>query len=162
MIDDPMEIEDGFMCLLKEFSKNAQAIPVSSASMTKRIFLNIFITSQNIKFKICISCYSNIIRIKIIKIQVINRKQQVTIFRLRTGHCRLLGHLYRLEVSHSDECPCGTSTQTPEHVLQSCPLFNDARNETWNEEVDLNEKLWGPIESLRKTTDFITKTGLDI
>ena len=61
-------------------------------------------------------------------------------------------------MSGLDECPCGTSTQTPEHVLQSRPLFNNARKETWNEEVDLNEKLWGTIESLRKTTDFITKT----
>ena len=95
-------------------------------------------------------------------IDLLNRKQQVTIFRLRTGHCRLLGHLYRLQISHSDECPCGTSSQTPEHILQSCPIFNSQRNEIWNEEVDLNEKLWGTVESLRKTTDFIANTGLDI
>ena len=95
-------------------------------------------------------------------IDLLNRKQQVMLFRLRTGHCRLLGHLYRLQVAHSDECPCGTSSQTPEHILQSCPLYNNSRKETWNEAVDLNEKLWGTVESLRKTTDFITKTGLDI
>ena len=33
---------------------------------------------------------------------------------LRTGHFRLSSHLQRLRISHTDECPCGTSvTQNP-------------------------------------------------
>ena len=46
---------------------------------------------------------------------------------MRTGHCKFLSHLHRLEISDSDECPCATRPQTPYHILQSCPIF-DARH----------------------------------
>ena len=35
----------------------------------------------------------------------LDRVAQVTVFRLRTGHCQLLSHLHRLKISHLDECP---------------------------------------------------------
>ena len=92
----------------------------------------------------------------------LNRKQQVTIFRLRTGHTRLLAHLYKLKITYTDECQCGTASQTPEHVLQNCPLFAELRQATWPEGMDFEEKLWGPAETLRLTTDFITATRLDV
>ena len=46
-------------------------------------------------------------------IHQLDRAAQVTIFRLRTGHCQLLSHLHRLKISHSDECPCSTGPQPP-------------------------------------------------
>ena len=95
-------------------------------------------------------------------IDLLKRKEQVTIFRLRTGHCRLLAHLNRLHISHTDECPCGTSPQTPEHVLQTCPLLDNLRQAIWTEGVDLQEKLWGSAKSLRQTAEFITAAKLDI
>ena len=95
-------------------------------------------------------------------ITCLNRKQQVIIFRLRTGHCRLLSHLYKLKISHTDECPCGTGTQTPEHILQMCPTYDHLRSQFWPERVDLREKLWGPAGCLRQTADFITATTLDV
>ena len=64
-------------------------------------------------------------------IRQLDRAAQVTIFRLRTGHCQLLSHLHRLKIPHSDECPCGTGPQTPNHILQSCPTFDDLRRQTW-------------------------------
>ncbi|XP_041350975.1 uncharacterized protein LOC121369959 [Gigantopelta aegis] len=70
----------------------------------------------------------------------LNRSQQVTIFRLRTGHCQLLSHFFRLKISHTDECPCGTGPQTPAHILQSCPTFDTLRQQMWP-----REKLWGPV-----------------
>ena len=48
----------------------------------------------------------------------LDRAAQVTIFRLRTGHYQL-SHLHRLKISHSDECPCGTGPQTPNHTFCS-------------------------------------------
>ena len=39
----------------------------------------------------------------------LNRCDQVTIFRLRTGHCQLTSHLYKLKLCVTNECPCGTS-----------------------------------------------------
>ena len=47
----------------------------------------------------------------------LSRHHQTIIFRLRTGHCRLLSHMYKLGLSHTPECPCGTELQNPEHVL---------------------------------------------
>ena len=46
-------------------------------------------------------------------IEKLNRHAQVTIFRLRTDHCRLLSRMHRIKISHTDECPCGTGPQTP-------------------------------------------------
>ena len=85
-----------------------------------------------------------------------------TIFRLRTGHCQLLSHLHRLKISHSDECPCGTGPQTPNHILQSCPTFDDLRRQTWPSPVEAHMKLWGLAETLRQTADFTLLTGLKI
>ena len=53
-----------------------------------------------------------------------------TIFRLRTGHCQLLSHLHRLNIPNSDECPCGTGPQIPNHILQSYPIFDALRRQT--------------------------------
>ena len=95
-------------------------------------------------------------------IRQLNRAAQVTIFRLSTGHFQLLSHLHRLKIFHSDECPCGTGPQTPNHILQSCPTFNDLRRQTWPGPVEAHRKLWGPAETLRQTADFALLTGLKI
>ena len=93
-----------------------------------------------------------------------DRPAQVTICRLGTGHCQLLSHLHRLNISHSDECPCGTGPQTPNHILQSCPTFDSLRHQTWPSSVDshMHRKLWGPVETLGQTADFALLTGLKI
>ena len=75
-------------------------------------------------------------------IHQLDRAAQVTIFRLRTGHCQLLSHLHRLKISHSDECPRGTGPQTPSHILQSCPTSDALRRQTWPGPVDAHRKLW--------------------
>ena len=90
------------------------------------------------------------------------RAAQVTTFRLRTGHCQLFSHLHRLKISHSDECPRGTGPPTPNHILQSCPTFDDLRRQIWPSPVDAHRKLWGPVETLRQTADFALLTGLKI
>ena len=95
-------------------------------------------------------------------IHQLDRAAQVTIFRLRTGHCQLLSHLNRLKISHSDECPCGTGPQTPNHILRSYPTFDDLRRQTWPSPVEAHRKLWGPVETLQQTADFALLTGLKI
>ena len=95
-------------------------------------------------------------------IHQLDKATQVTIFRLITGHCQLLAHLHRLKNSHSDECPCGTGPQTPNHILHSCPTFHALRHQTWPSLVDAHRKLWGPAEILRQTVDFALLTGLKI
>ena len=92
----------------------------------------------------------------------LQRHQQTTIFRLRTGHCRLRAHMYRLGLSHTPDCPCETGSQTPEHILQSCPLHQDARTQHWPHGATLAEQLWGTKRDLVTTTNFIIQTRLDI
>ena len=82
----------------------------------------------------------------------LNRQEQVMIFRLRTGHCQLLSHMYKLKLAHTNECPCNTGIQTVQHVLQDCPIYTELRCEIWRREVDYSEKLWGPASELLKTT----------
>ena len=96
------------------------------------------------------------------EISSLSRNDQVIIFRLRTGHCRLLSHMYKLKISHTDECPCGTDQQTPEHILQSCPTYHELRQKIWPSEEDLKEKLYGSAASLRRTAEFIDHTDLTI
>ena len=95
-------------------------------------------------------------------IHQLDRAAQVTIFRLRTGHCQLLSQHHRLKISQSDECPCGTGPQTPNPILQSCSTFDTLRYQTWPSPVDAHRKLWGPVETLRQTADFALLTGLKI
>ena len=86
-----------------------------------------------------------------------DRAAQVTIFRLRTGHCQLLSHLHRLKISHS-----GTGPQSSNHVLQSCPTFDVLRRQTCPSPMEAHRKLWAPVETLRQTADFALLTGLKI
>ena len=47
------------------------------------------------------------------------------------------------------ECPCGTGPQTTNHILQSCPTFDDLRRQTWPSLVEAHRKLWGHCGRLR-------------
>ena len=83
-------------------------------------------------------------------------------FRLRTGHYHLLSHLYRWNLSHTNKCPCGTGSQTGEHILQDWPADQHIRQQAWPGEVELQRKLWGSAAAWRKTADFSLRTGLII
>ena len=139
--------------LSKMGSKLEQSVQPMSYSEAKTILRNNFRTEWQQRLDI---------RTEEDSIHQLDRAAQVTIFRLRTGHCQLLSHLHRLKISHSDECPCGTGPQTPKHILQSCPTFDDLRRQTWSNPVEAHRKLWGPVETLRQTADFALLTGLKI
>jgi len=92
----------------------------------------------------------------------LDRSQQTTIFRLRTGHCRLQAHLHKMKAAKTAQCLCQNGLQTPEHILQTCPLFDDLRTQTWPHETKVEEKLWGTRESLLLTTEFMEATHLPV
>ena len=92
----------------------------------------------------------------------LERWQQTTTFRLRTGLCRLLSHMYRLRLSRTNECPCGTGIQDPEHSLQNCPTHTLERTRLWPSGFDFQDKLWGFKEELRTTAQFIKNVHLQI
>ena len=94
---------------------------------------------------------------------LLTRQEQVIIFRLRTGHSRLKGHLFhRLHIGESALCPCGAANQTPEHLLQDCNLHTNLRFECWRETTPLATKLNGGLEDLRCTVAFVKKTGVSV
>ena len=92
-----------------------------------------------------------------------DRAAQVTIFRQKSGHCQLLSHLYRLKISHSDECPFGTGPQTPDHILQSCPHIRcfDTPDMAHSSGY-AHRKHWELVETMQQTADFALLTGLKI
>ena len=87
------------------------------------------------------------------------RHQQTTIFRLRTGHCRLNSHLKRIGVKTSAQCPCREADQTTEYFLQSCSLHQKARQQIRLTCVSLKTKLWGSAEDLFPTSKYAALTG---
>ncbi|XP_062579709.1 uncharacterized protein LOC134241701 [Saccostrea cucullata] len=91
------------------------------------------------------------------------RPEQTTIFRLRTGHNRLNQHLHRvMKVIPSPMCPCGEADQNTEHLLQHCRIHQALRNNTWPTPTTLQEKLYGLVEALQKTTRFVEETGTQV
>ena len=93
----------------------------------------------------------------------LTRREQVTVFRLRTGHNRLNYHLYsKLRIGHTEQCPCGTGSQTTEHLLQFCPTYEPLRKGIWPDHTPLARKLYGSLRDLRCTATFIGETGISI
>lgn len=83
---------------------------------------------------------------------LLRRGEQVKIFRLRIGHNCLQHHLFtKFGIRQSNECPCVEGPVTSDHILQSCPTYAAMRT-----------KLYGILEDLRRTANFIRETGLDI
>jgi len=94
---------------------------------------------------------------------LLTRKEQVCIFRLRTGHNRLNHHMFtKLKIGETASCPCGNGAQTTEHLLQSCPLHATARQKTWPNPTALESKLFGGLAELQATTAFVADIGVTI
>ncbi|KAK7097475.1 hypothetical protein V1264_004448 [Littorina saxatilis] len=70
--------------------------------------------------------------------------------------------MHRLGLSHTPNCLCETGPQTPEHILQTCPLHQEARTDHWPQGATLQEQLWGTKDSLILTTSFIQATKLEV
>jgi ribonuclease HI len=93
----------------------------------------------------------------------LGRNDQVTIFRLRTGHNRLRHHMYtKFRIGDTSTCICGHAPQTTEHILQHCTKFQNIRDKFWEGDITLDTKLYGSLEELQKTALFIQDTLLQI
>ena len=91
----------------------------------------------------------------------LNRPDQVTIFRLRTGHNRLRPHLFKkLRIGQQIFVLCVTGPMTSAHLLQDYPIHANLRQETWREETYLNDKLNGDLAALRRTAAFVRAAGV--
>ena len=94
---------------------------------------------------------------------LLTRREQVTVFRLRTGLNRLNYHLYsKLRIGYTEQCPCGADSQRTEHLLQSCPIYEPLRKRIWLDHTPVARKLYGSLGDLRCTATFIEETGVSI
>ena len=48
--------------------------------------------------------------------------------RLRVGMSHLNSHLYPLQLSDSPQCQCGSATETVQHFVLNCPLYQNSRD----------------------------------
>ena len=70
-------------------------------------------------------------------------------------------HLYsKLRFCRTEQCPCCTDSQTTEHLLQSCPIYELPRKEIWPYHTPVARKLYGSLGDLRCTATFIEETGV--
>ena len=69
-------------------------------------------------------------------------------------------HLKKMGMAESAQCQCGVTEQTPVHILQTCPHFEEARLQDWPTEAPVRQKLWGSGDDLLNTTNFVDLTGL--
>jgi len=94
---------------------------------------------------------------------LLDRWEQVIIFRLRTGHNRLNAHMHaKFKLSPSPLCPCSNESQTAEHILQRCPRMNQLRMDVWPEKTSVQTKIYGAMEDLRRTATFIARSGMTV
>ena len=63
---------------------------------------------------------------------------------------------------HAKQCPCSTGSQTIEHLLQTCPLFELLRKGMWPNHTPLTSKLFGSLEDLQHSVTCIEKTGISM
>ena len=89
--------------------------------------------------------------------------EQVSIFRLRTGHNRLRNHLFhKLKIGDTDQCRCragSEGSQTTEHLLHFCPNHESLRKQIWPDPTPMSQKLYGSLEDLQRTATFVVKSG---
>ena len=56
---------------------------------------------------------------------------------------RLLLNSYVFRIGYTEQCPCGTGSQTSEHLLQSCPVDEPLRKGIWPDHTPVACKLYG-------------------
>ena len=93
----------------------------------------------------------------------LKREDQVILFRLRTGHNRMHAHMHgKLKIGTTDRCPCNTGPMTTEHLLQICPTQDALRKTMWPDRTELKTQLFGNLEELRRTANFVRSSGVTV
>ena len=88
---------------------------------------------------------------------------QINMILIWIGHNRLHHHLHsKLWISHKEQCPCGTGSQTTKHLLQSCPIYEPFKKGIWQDHTPVARKLYSSLVDLRCTATSIEETGVSI
>ena len=88
-------------------------------------------------------------------IQKLKRKDQTTIFRLRTQHIPLNFHLNRINPEKPPHCVlCGHPYETVEHVLLDCKMLHDLRQLHLPSNPTIENTLYCSLAQLERTALF--------
>ena len=73
-------------------------------------------------------------------------------------------HMYRLRLSHTNECPCGTGVQDPENTSYKTaqPTLHSKEHACGHLGAAFRDKLWGSKEELQATAQSIENIHLHI
>ena len=84
------------------------------------------------------------------------RRDQCTIFRLRTGHITLNKHLHRVTADHTPYCMhCNRQEEeTVKHHLLDCSALKDLRKNLIPSNSSITDILYGNVEQLKRTCTF--------
>ena len=89
-------------------------------------------------------------------IKFLPRKEQCTIFQLRTGHIALNSHLNRINPTHPPNCRrCPCPQETVDHFLLECPELTDLRYTLLPPQPTITNTLYSSIEQLKKTCKYV-------
>ena len=93
----------------------------------------------------------------------LNIPEQITLFRVRTGHNRLNAHMYsKFKVGESDMCPCNVDIMSAEYLLQHCQLHDALKRDMSPEPKPLRDKVYGSLEEIKRTAAFVRATGISV
>ena len=85
----------------------------------------------------------------------LTRKDQATIFCLRTQHIPLNSHLNRIGATAEKACPlCNHTEETVEHHLFYCTKLEDLREIFLPSQPDTQNTLFGTVNQLKNTYHF--------
>ena len=85
----------------------------------------------------------------------LNRKDQSTIFRLRTQHIALNKHLHRIGAITTPACPlCNHPEESVDHHLYHCTPLNDLRNCYLPPQTNRKNLLYGSTKELKNICIF--------
>ncbi|KAK7107715.1 hypothetical protein V1264_015589 [Littorina saxatilis] len=62
----------------------------------------------------------------------------------------------------SPMCSCGEAEQDTAHILRDCRSHQVLREEIWPLPESLHNKLYGPVAALQRTTNYISRSGLQV
>ena len=84
------------------------------------------------------------------------RPDQSLIFQFRTGHAAVNMHLNRLDPLYGPHCRhCPYAYETTVHILFGCPALSYNRKKLLPPNPDIHNTLYGPLQQLRLTANFI-------
>jgi len=93
-------------------------------------------------------------------INLLKRGEQSTIFRLRTGHVTLNGHLSRIKKNFSSQCPlCKFPNETVEHHLLHCDKLKELRRQLPPAQPSISKLLFCDKDQLSKTCLFFYRAS---